>query len=127
MRKECFIISLELLQFIHNHCKLFCENIHLSVLIHFKSQPGVAAQPHPERKWKISSQTGIKYFMKTVPSMFSWNKLIKLHLLVCVPFQSFAMRKQYFNNPETGFFKKVKRKVIPKNPMTGKSYFNILK
>lgn len=30
------------------------------------------------------------------------------------------MRKQYFNNAETGFFKKVKRKVVPKNPITGK-------
>lgn len=29
------------------------------------------------------------------------------------------MRKHYFNNAETGFFKKVKRKVVPKNPMTG--------
>uniref|UniRef100_A0A8C1VV95 ER membrane protein complex subunit 3 n=1 Tax=Cyprinus carpio TaxID=7962 RepID=A0A8C1VV95_CYPCA len=38
-----------------------------------------------------------------------------------LPKQSFAMRKHYFNNPETGFFKKVKRKVIPKNPMTDTS------
>lgn len=30
------------------------------------------------------------------------------------------MRKHYFNNAETGFFKKVKRKVVPKNPITGK-------
>lgn len=29
------------------------------------------------------------------------------------------MRKQYFNDAETGFFKKVKRKVVAKNPMTG--------
>lgn len=29
------------------------------------------------------------------------------------------MRKHYFNDAETGFFKKVKRKVVPKNPMTG--------
>ncbi|KAK2898133.1 hypothetical protein Q8A73_014513 [Channa argus] len=38
-----------------------------------------------------------------------------------IPRQSFAMRKQYFNNAETGFFKKVKRKVVPKNPMTDTS------
>ncbi|XP_043102643.1 ER membrane protein complex subunit 3-like [Puntigrus tetrazona] len=38
-----------------------------------------------------------------------------------LPKQSFAMRKHYFNNPETGFFKKVKRKVTPKNPMTDTS------
>uniref|UniRef100_A0A672ZLJ4 ER membrane protein complex subunit 3 n=1 Tax=Sphaeramia orbicularis TaxID=375764 RepID=A0A672ZLJ4_9TELE len=38
-----------------------------------------------------------------------------------IPRQSFAMRKHYFNNAETGFFKKVKRKVIPKNPMTDHS------
>ncbi|XP_027007551.1 ER membrane protein complex subunit 3-like [Tachysurus fulvidraco] len=38
-----------------------------------------------------------------------------------LPKQSFAMRKHYFNNPETGFFKKVKRKVVPKNPMTDTS------
>lgn len=47
--------------------------------------------------------------------------------MIAVPFQSFAMRKHYFNNPETGFFKKVKRKVTPKNPMTGKRQFNIRK
>uniref|UniRef100_W5LWI9 ER membrane protein complex subunit 3 n=1 Tax=Lepisosteus oculatus TaxID=7918 RepID=W5LWI9_LEPOC len=35
--------------------------------------------------------------------------------------QSFAMRKHYFNDPETGFFKKTKRKVVPKNPMTDTS------
>ncbi|KTF91204.1 hypothetical protein cypCar_00000240 [Cyprinus carpio] len=40
-----------------------------------------------------------------------------------LPKQSFAMRKHYFNNPDTGFFKKVKRKVIPKNPMTAKVPF----
>ncbi|TTB56402.1 ER membrane protein complex subunit 3 [Bagarius yarrelli] len=38
-----------------------------------------------------------------------------------LPKQSFAMRKHYFNNAETGFFKKVKRKVVPKNPMTDTS------
>ncbi|XP_068104788.1 ER membrane protein complex subunit 3-like [Hyperolius riggenbachi] len=32
--------------------------------------------------------------------------------------QSFLMRKCYFNDAETGFFKKTKRKVTPKNPMT---------
>lgn len=40
-------------------------------------------------------------------------------MCVCACVQSFAMRKHYFNNAETGFFKKVKRKVVPKNPMTG--------
>ncbi|XP_023691601.2 ER membrane protein complex subunit 3 isoform X2 [Paramormyrops kingsleyae] len=38
-----------------------------------------------------------------------------------LPKQAFAMRKHYFNNAESGFFKKVKRKVIPKNPMTDTS------
>ncbi|XP_028669164.1 ER membrane protein complex subunit 3-like [Erpetoichthys calabaricus] len=38
-----------------------------------------------------------------------------------IPKQSFAMRKHYFNDPETGFFKKTKRKVVPKNPMTDPS------
>ncbi|XP_053359337.1 ER membrane protein complex subunit 3-like [Clarias gariepinus] len=38
-----------------------------------------------------------------------------------LPKQSFAMRKHYFNNAETGFFKKVKRKVVPKNPITDTS------
>uniref|UniRef100_A0A3Q3R6M6 ER membrane protein complex subunit 3 n=1 Tax=Monopterus albus TaxID=43700 RepID=A0A3Q3R6M6_MONAL len=38
-----------------------------------------------------------------------------------IPRQSFTMRKHYFNNTETGFFKKVKRKVVPKNPMTDTS------
>lgn len=35
-----------------------------------------------------------------------------------LPRQSFLMRKHYFNNNETGFFKKTKRKVVPKNPLT---------
>ncbi|XP_035999034.1 TMCO1/EMC3 family protein [Fundulus heteroclitus] len=38
-----------------------------------------------------------------------------------IPRQSFAMRKHYFNHAETGFFKTVKRKVVPKNPMTDTS------
>ncbi|AWP09987.1 Hypothetical protein SMAX5B_014884 [Scophthalmus maximus] len=38
-----------------------------------------------------------------------------------IPRQSFAMRKHYFNDAETGFFKTVKRKVVPKNPMTDTS------
>ncbi|XP_074500914.1 ER membrane protein complex subunit 3-like [Sebastes fasciatus] len=38
-----------------------------------------------------------------------------------IPRQSFAMRKHYFNDAETGFFKTVKRKVVPKNPMTDSS------
>ncbi|KAF3860945.1 hypothetical protein F7725_001200 [Dissostichus mawsoni] len=43
-----------------------------------------------------------------------------------IPKQSFAMRKHYFNDAETGFFKKVKRKVVPKNPMTGGNLTNVL-
>nr|DBA21264.1 TPA: hypothetical protein GDO54_017936 [Pyxicephalus adspersus] len=38
-----------------------------------------------------------------------------------IPRQSFLMRKFYFNDAETGFFKKTKRKVTPKNPMTDPS------
>lgn len=38
-----------------------------------------------------------------------------------IPRQSFIMRKHYFNDSDTGFFKKTKRKVIPKNPMTDPS------
>ncbi|CAL8279362.1 unnamed protein product [Boreogadus saida] len=38
-----------------------------------------------------------------------------------IPRQSFAMRKFYFNDTETGFFKTVKRKVVAKNPMTDTS------
>ncbi|XP_041425113.1 ER membrane protein complex subunit 3-like [Xenopus laevis] len=34
-----------------------------------------------------------------------------------IPRQSFLMRKSYFNDNETGFFKKTKRKVIQRNPM----------
>ncbi|KAG2455734.1 EMC3 protein, partial [Polypterus senegalus] len=44
-------------------------------------------------------------------------------MLLWFLFQSFAMRKHYFNDPETGFFKKTKRKVVPKNPMTAKVPF----
>ncbi|XP_069798936.1 ER membrane protein complex subunit 3-like [Dendropsophus ebraccatus] len=35
-----------------------------------------------------------------------------------IPKQSFLMRKFYFNDAETGFFKKTKRKVVQRNPMT---------
>uniref|UniRef100_A0A8C5Z846 ER membrane protein complex subunit 3 n=1 Tax=Marmota marmota marmota TaxID=9994 RepID=A0A8C5Z846_MARMA len=38
-----------------------------------------------------------------------------------IPKQSFLTRKYYFNNPEDGFFKKTKRKVVPPSPMTGMS------
>ncbi|XP_078466544.1 ER membrane protein complex subunit 3 isoform X1 [Lampetra planeri] len=38
-----------------------------------------------------------------------------------IPRQSFINRKHYFNDTETGFFKKTKRKTIPKNPMTDPS------
>ncbi|XP_066436080.1 ER membrane protein complex subunit 3-like [Eleutherodactylus coqui] len=38
-----------------------------------------------------------------------------------IPRQSFLMRKFYFNDAETGFFKKTKRKVVQKNPMTDPS------
>lgn len=87
----------------------------------FCLKSGVTAQPHTERKWKVYSQTGILEFSVTVPYL-----CIRLNIFIMMLlFQSFAMRKDYFNNPETGFFKKVKRKVIPKNPMTGTSYYNI--
>ncbi|KAM7404197.1 hypothetical protein PAMP_011564 [Pampus punctatissimus] len=43
-----------------------------------------------------------------------------------LPRQSFAMRKHYFNNAESGFFKKVKRKVVPKNPMTAADQSRIM-
>ncbi|XP_061470421.1 ER membrane protein complex subunit 3-like isoform X2 [Rhineura floridana] len=32
--------------------------------------------------------------------------------------QGFLMRKHHFNNPESGFFRKTKRKVQPRNPLT---------
>lgn len=35
-----------------------------------------------------------------------------------IPKQSFLTRKYYFNNPDDGFFKKTKRKVVPPSPMT---------
>uniref|UniRef100_A0A8C0ILL9 ER membrane protein complex subunit 3 n=1 Tax=Chelonoidis abingdonii TaxID=106734 RepID=A0A8C0ILL9_CHEAB len=35
-----------------------------------------------------------------------------------IPKQSFLTRKYFFNNPEDGFFKKTKRKVVPPSPMT---------
>ncbi|NXV15323.1 EMC3 protein, partial [Cepphus grylle] len=35
-----------------------------------------------------------------------------------IPKQSFLSQKYYFNNPEDGFFKKTKRKVVPPSPMT---------
>lgn len=34
--------------------------------------------------------------------------------------QGFLMRKHYFNDPESGFFRKIKRQVQPRNPLTGK-------
>uniref|UniRef100_A0A8D0BDE7 ER membrane protein complex subunit 3 n=1 Tax=Salvator merianae TaxID=96440 RepID=A0A8D0BDE7_SALMN len=33
-------------------------------------------------------------------------------------YRGFLMRKHYFNNPENGFFRKTKRKVQPRNPLT---------
>lgn len=38
-----------------------------------------------------------------------------------IPRQSFIMRKHFFNDKELGFFKKTKRKVVPKNPLTDPS------
>uniref|UniRef100_V9L846 ER membrane protein complex subunit 3 n=1 Tax=Callorhinchus milii TaxID=7868 RepID=V9L846_CALMI len=38
-----------------------------------------------------------------------------------IPRQSFVMRKHYFNDMDCGFFKKTKRKIVPKNPMTDPS------
>ncbi|CAN2389213.1 ER membrane protein complex subunit [Pristimantis euphronides] len=38
-----------------------------------------------------------------------------------IPRQSFLVRKFYFNDAETGFFKKTKRKVVQRNPMTDPS------
>ncbi|XP_069785372.1 ER membrane protein complex subunit 3-like [Narcine bancroftii] len=38
-----------------------------------------------------------------------------------IPRKSFMMRKHFFNDAESGFFKKTKRKVVPKNPMTDPS------
>lgn len=35
-----------------------------------------------------------------------------------IPKQSFLVRKFFFNNPEDGFFKTTKRKVVPHSPMT---------
>ncbi|NWR48986.1 EMC3 protein, partial [Regulus satrapa] len=35
-----------------------------------------------------------------------------------IPKQSFLSRKYFFNNPEDGFFKKTKRKVVPPSPVT---------
>ncbi|XP_061470423.1 ER membrane protein complex subunit 3-like isoform X4 [Rhineura floridana] len=37
--------------------------------------------------------------------------------------QGFLMRKHHFNNPESGFFRKTKRKVQPRNPLTAKVPF----
>ncbi|XP_062827749.1 ER membrane protein complex subunit 3 isoform X3 [Anolis carolinensis] len=37
--------------------------------------------------------------------------------------QGFLMRKHYFNNPESGFFRKTKRKIQPRNPLTAKVPF----
>lgn len=47
--------------------------------------------------------------------------LTVLALSLC--FQSFLSRKYFFNNPEDGFFKKTKRKVVPPSPMTGMSRY----
>lgn len=52
-----------------------------------------------------------------------WEGLSK-HLLiwllfVCIALQSFLMRKHFFNNEQTGFFKTQNRDPVMKNPMTG--------
>ncbi|XP_072422579.1 ER membrane protein complex subunit 3-like isoform X2 [Chiloscyllium punctatum] len=35
-----------------------------------------------------------------------------------LPQQSFLMRKHFFNNAESGFFRRTRRKVVPRNPIT---------
>ena len=36
------------------------------------------------------------------------------------------MRKEFFNNKETGYFKTEKREPVVNNPMTGKSYHTLV-
>ncbi|XP_019328982.1 PREDICTED: ER membrane protein complex subunit 3 [Aptenodytes forsteri] len=54
--------------------------------------------------------------------LFSSQVLIRSRVLrengKYIPKQSFLTRKYFFNNPEDGFFKKTKRKVVPPSPMT---------
>ncbi|XP_059814478.1 ER membrane protein complex subunit 3-like [Hypanus sabinus] len=38
-----------------------------------------------------------------------------------IPRQSFVMRKHFFNDAESGFFRKTKTKILPKNPITDPS------
>ncbi|XP_062891397.1 ER membrane protein complex subunit 3-like [Mobula hypostoma] len=38
-----------------------------------------------------------------------------------IPRQSFVMRKHFFNDAESGFFRKTKIKIVPKNPITDPS------
>ncbi|KAG7219288.1 hypothetical protein INR49_019184 [Caranx melampygus] len=56
-------------------------------------------------------------------SLHNMHNVKALHLLKLNDsfFQSFLMRKFYFNNQEDGFFKKTKRKVVPPSPMTDPS------
>uniref|UniRef100_G3QN98 ER membrane protein complex subunit 3 n=1 Tax=Gorilla gorilla gorilla TaxID=9595 RepID=G3QN98_GORGO len=56
------------------------------------------------------------------PTLAAYQVLIRSRVLrengKYIPKQSFLTRKYYFNNPEDGFFKKTKRKVVPPSPMT---------
>ena len=77
----------------------------------------------------IDSQTMIKsrllrengrYIPKQVSELSNINFFV---ILVCLlPFQSFLMRRHYFNNEETGYFKvSLKRNTQAPNPMTDPS------
>uniref|UniRef100_A0A8C0K6T1 ER membrane protein complex subunit 3 n=1 Tax=Canis lupus dingo TaxID=286419 RepID=A0A8C0K6T1_CANLU len=61
-------------------------------------------------------------FFYIYPSSILLQVLIRSRVLrengKYIPKQSFLTRKYYFNNPEDGFFKKTKRKVVPPSPMT---------
>lgn len=92
-------------------------------------QPGSYSEQNPQRKWKIHSQTGKSLKMckkKKKVAKLSENCNMLVFACIChdcsddfCVFQSFLMRKFYFNNQEDGFFKKTKRKVVPPSPMTG--------
>uniref|UniRef100_A0A8C4W608 ER membrane protein complex subunit 3 n=1 Tax=Gopherus evgoodei TaxID=1825980 RepID=A0A8C4W608_9SAUR len=58
----------------------------------------------------------IRHYVSTCSKVT--KKLTEKQNLCSFCFQSFLTRKYFFNNPEDGFFKKTKRKVVPPSPMT---------
>lgn len=86
-------------------------------------QPCLVAQSPIERKWSISNKTGEFLWYGC------WYSFVCLFFIAAPFFQAFNMRKHFFNDKDTGYFRTQKREPNMKNPMTGNIYlcaFNVV-